>query len=148
MKDIKTQVLRFLTRREHSRLELRRKLLLKHFSPELIDEVLDEVAKDNWQNDERYTQSYIRMRRQQGYGPVRIAQELQERGISAEVFSALLEENAAIWQESLWQLCRKKWQGKLANDFVERAKQFRFLQYRGFSIEQIKKVFEFNYENE
>ena len=70
-----------LSRREHSVLELARKLENKDFPDEVIDRVINELINARLLSNERYAESYVRMRSGKGYGPARICLELKERGI-------------------------------------------------------------------
>lgn len=137
---IKNCALGLLARREHSQYELRNKLKLRKFSDNLIVEVLKELTSENLQSDARFTEIYIRHRAEKGYGPLRIQAELRERGIVEESISQYLDESAEYWIEKITTVKRKKFGNKIPKDFSERAKQMRFLQYRGFTLEQIKRA--------
>ncbi len=129
-----------LARREHSRLELFQKLLLRKFPTPLINEALDLLAKEGWQDDIRFAEVYSHMRAQRGYGPLRIHAELRERGVAEAVIAQVMDEKNQLWQERLQEVYQKKFRGKLPQNFAMRAKQMRFLQYRGFSSEQIMSI--------
>lgn len=130
-----------LARREHSRLELRSKLIAKKFPPNLVDEALAQIAQKTWQSDQRFTQAYIAIRARRGYGPIRIQAELRERGIDSETIMAAIAQYEAEWPQILTDVCQKKFGSQLATDMAIRAKQLRFLQYRGFTADQIKSLF-------
>lgn len=122
-----------LTYREHSRLELKRKLLAKTADNNEIEILLDKLAELDLQSDERFVQAYIHMRMNRGYGPVRIRAELRERGITAELINRHLNEHDPQWQELACRALIKKFGDDPAQDYAERVRQSRFLQYRGFS---------------
>lgn len=136
-----------LARREHSRQELVTKIF-RRFSKrpelgitrELIESVLMTIADEGLQSDQRYLESFMRSRIQQGYGPVRIAQELRQKKISAEQFEPLLESRSSEWIERAKAVRERKFSSGKASNQKEKAKQMRFLQYRGFSSEQIQLV--------
>lgn len=132
-----------LAMREHGRLELKRKLLRKGALPELIDVVLDKLIQDRLLNERRYLESYIRSRANNGYGPLRIQQELLERGIDKAEINHALEESGYDWQEQLQMLWERKF-GTAPKDLKEKAKQGRFLMYRGFNIGMINKLKKLN----
>src|SRR6056297_1289952 len=90
-----------LARREHSRLEMRRKLKTKGFEEADIDTAITQLCENNLLSDERFSESYINMRRQRGYGPLRIAQELRERGVDDELISAFVDNNDPVWRETM-----------------------------------------------
>ena len=129
-----------LARREHSRLELARKLL-QRFPDEssLIDEVLDGLQADNLQSDLRFAESFLRARVSRGQGPQRIIVELQQRGVSTSNIDVVLQECDVDWYAQAAAVFSRKYPGKIQG-FSERAKCRRFLQYRGFDMEQINTV--------
>ncbi len=137
IKQIKKECLRLLTRREHSRKEIEQKLVNKGFSPTHIANILNELTDRNWQNDSRYAESYTRQRSRKGFGPVRIAYELQQKGIEAQAITELTQNNTEAWMAQLEQVCLKKFTNPYELSRDERAKCFRFLLHRGFSKEMI-----------
>lgn len=140
-KEVLQKALDLLARREHSLLELRHKLLKRAFPESVIEIVLSEISTHGWQSDERFAESYIYARKQSLYGPERIRQELIERGVSEEVFSEHLQDNDSSWFDLAETLKIKKFGKGVPKEFKEKAKQMRFLQYRGFTASQIKQVF-------
>lgn len=134
---IRRTALDLLARREHSRVELARKLQQRGAMPELLEPILDRLAEQGLLSDTRYLESMIRKRAQAGYGPLRIQEELQRQGIpSAEVRQAL--QNADCdWAAQLEQVWRRKFDGVVPIDAKSRAKQARFLSYRGFPSDWI-----------
>jgi regulatory protein len=129
-----------LARREHSASELQQKLKQKGFSSDEISAALEQLQNADWQSDERFTEAYIRSRRSRGYGPVRIALELKERGIDEALTSAHVDATDVQWLECLRDEYERKYRGSEVADFEERAKRMRFLQYRGFTLEAIYQV--------
>lgn len=127
-----------LARREHSRVELGRKLGQKGYESELVEGLLDTLEKDNFLSDERYTESYIYNRSNKGYGPLRIRRELQEKGVSDALIRQGFEEAEIDWFDLASSVRLKKFGAVPAEDWESRAKQMRFLQYRGFDQEQIQ----------
>ena len=136
-KDIKETCLRLLARRDHSRKELLNKLTGKGFDREDVLAVIDELAQQGWQDDQRYAQNYARYRMQKGYGPVRIEYELRQNGIDEIDLDAVLQESASSWMDLLEQVYNKKYNHKKNLDRNEWAKRSRFLLHRGFTGEMI-----------
>ena len=134
---VKTICLKLLALREHSRQELVRKLSAKGYAQEFIKPVLDELATERWQSDQRYADSYARQRSQKGFGYTRINYELKQRGISNESVNRFKEELQANECEVLRQLYLKKYSDEPIIDRREWAKRFRFLLHRGFSADTI-----------
>ena len=127
--------LKMLMRREHSKLELFNKLKLKGYDDEIIDSAITQLTEQNYQSDERFAEAFILMRFNQGKGPVRIASELKLRGISSFNLSDF------DWFKSAKEIRKKKFGDLDPLDFKEQAKQKRFLQSRGFSLDQINQSF-------
>lgn len=131
----------YLANREHSRLELHHKLLKKGFDSTIITEVLTQLQADNLLSDERFVENYLRARINKGYGPLRIEQELRERGIDSTLLSQALNCHDPQWLTRAKQAWQKRFgQDNLSFEWREQAKQIRFLQYRGFTSSQIKAV--------
>ncbi|MDT4288131.1 regulatory protein RecX [Methylomonas sp. MO1] len=137
---IEAVCLRLLSRREHSRRELLDKLALRGFNRDEAEPVIDGMAELNWQNDERYTECYVRQRIRSGYGPVRIRYELQQRGINDVDLDAHAEELGG-WQTVLLEVYSRKYDDEKLRSQNEWLKRSRFLQQRGFSGEMIKRLF-------
>lgn len=129
--------LNLLARREHSVHELKNKLRLRKFPDVDIDQALRDLQDRNLQSDERYTECYIRSRAGQGYGPLRIKDELSEKGVSAELISIHIDENDLDWNEKAAAVKEKKFGIDAPAEYKDKAKQMRFLQYRGFTQKQI-----------
>ena len=87
---IRNCALNFLARREHTKLELQRKLNAKGFAANNITEAIDKLEKQGLQSDERFLESYVAMRCKRGFGPIRITKELCERGIDQELIDRFL----------------------------------------------------------
>ena len=93
------------------------------------------------QNDARFTEAYVRNRVAKGYGPLRISRELYERGISEERAAQVLAAMEMDWDELARAVRQKKFGLQVPTDIKEQAKQSRFLQYRGFTYQQIGNAF-------
>ena len=126
-----------LARREHSVFELTCKLQQKDFPSELIQEVIERLVADNLLNDERYAEAYVRIRSARGFGLQRIRMEMKERGVASELISDAIEQSEIDWNELALEVKSKKFGEQPAEEFALRAKQMKFLQYRGFSHAQI-----------
>lgn len=137
---IEATCLRLLARREHSQKELLDKLVLRGFQRDEVEPVIADMAEQNWQNDERYAECYIRQRIASGYGPVRIKYELQQRGIQHANLDTQAEEQGG-WQHLLMDVYCNKYDEETALTQNEWLKRSRFLQQRGFSGEMIKRLF-------
>lgn len=141
-RSIRNTAFDILARREHTRLELMRKLKAKDFTTSEIEDILEVLAQEGLQSDERFAESYVHMRRKRGYGPLKIKFELQQRGISPELLDIYVEFNDEVWFETACQAYEKKYGAKPLDSANERAKRMRFLQSRGFSGDIIQQTFE------
>jgi regulatory protein len=100
--------------------------------------VLAELVADKSLSEDRFVEQFVSQHASRGQGPMRIRMELRERGVESTAIDQALEESEANWVESARAARRRRFGAKLPADFRERAKQARFLQYRGFSSEQIR----------
>jgi regulatory protein len=133
---LKARALKYLSAREHSRLELSRKLSRHAQESDDVEGLLDKLEAANLLSQSRFSESLVN-RRSARFGNSRILQELQSHGITREAISdvkASLSENEAARAREVW---RKKFDRHPA-DAAERAKQMRFLQQRGFSSAAIR----------
>ena len=137
--DIKNQCLRLLTRREHSQKELLTKLMQKGFERADIQLVIDDLAQNNWQSDERFAECYARYRLQKGFGAVAIRYELSQKGIDVAVntLNDAMLTVADDWLDLLTHVYGKKYGEMAPITHHEWSKRSRFLLQRGFSSSQI-----------
>lgn len=127
-----------LARREHSAEELRAKLRAREFADHDIVTALDELRRSGLQSDRRFAENFTHARIQRGYGPVRIRHELRERGVPDDMVDEFVSVDPAAWRDQIAAVRSKRF-GKLRpRDYAERARQARFLAYRGFTAEQIQ----------
>lgn len=132
--------LRLLGRRDHSRAELQQKLKQRKFSLEEIQEALQRCQELSLQSDERFVESFTRTRIRQGYGPLKIIQELITRGVEREVIYRSLHEEKPDWVHYATAVLQKRNKSKDSWSYEELQKQQRFLLYRGFDQETITQV--------
>lgn len=138
---IRNCALNLLARREHSKLELQRKLLTKGFNADEIIPVLQVLEQQNLQSDQRFVENYILMRYKRGFGPVRIKAELCERGIDQETIDKFLAEYKSFWTKQVEEVRCKKFGKKIPKDLSEQTKQMRYLYYKGFDTVMIRRFF-------
>ena len=155
--DIRRAAMDFLARREHSVQELQAKLLRKFTEPrrakdgmleaviqsddtlareqfeDLLVQQLAILSQENLQSDERYVESFINGRKAQGKGPLRIRQELDQKGVSCHLVEDYLKEDSEYWFGLAEATYLKKFGDSIAKDYQEKSKRIRFMLYRGFS---------------
>lgn len=126
-----------LARRDFASHELREKLDAKGFAPAATAVVIADLTRTGLLNDERYARNYVAYHAGRGQGPVRIAVELRRRGLAAESIDAALA-SGPDWNALARKVCRAKFGSQPAANWAQRARQARFLQYRGFSSDHIR----------
>jgi len=126
-----------LARRDYAIAELRERLERKGFDRTVVEGTLEELIEERALDDSRYASNYVSYHASRGQGPLRIAAELQARGLSA----ALIEAALAVgpdWQAAARALRLRKFGPEAPAEWAEKARQARFLQYRGFSSDHIR----------
>jgi regulatory protein len=137
-----------LARREHSRRELTRKLAARGFHDDVIVPVLDELERSGELADARFTDSFVRTRVAKGQGPQRIRAELAQRGVPETQAADGLRAAEVDWVATIRAVRAKRFGPELPRDYAERARQARFLQYRGFDSAQIRAALEFDADSD
>ncbi|MEO6825622.1 MAG: recombination regulator RecX [Nitrosospira sp.] len=135
---LKTRALGYLARREHSRLELERKLRPHAQTFEELSSLLDALEQRGFLSAARMVEQVIHMRKNR-FGSQRIAHELREKGIAENLIAEALPNIRETEQESAREVWQKKF-GAMPADAKELARQMRFLMGRGFAAEVIHKV--------
>jgi len=149
--DIYLRALNLLARRDHTTVELQRKLAARGFSAAAIAAVIEQLAGQGYLDDrrfaERWTEAAIRNGR--GYG-LRILQELQKRGIPREIAAEAVAAAAAEYPEhdSLAAIVSRRFSAFDPASASQKEKQrvYSYLQRRGFSIQSITGFFNNNEE--
>lgn len=124
-----------LARREYSARELAEKLGRKGYDPREIAEVLLECQRLGLQSDGRFAESICRVRTRQGYGPLRIIQELQSKGLGKDLIAETCDAGQKDWEACALDVLRKKFKTHSDLTRTEIQKRQRFLLYRGFPAE-------------
>lgn len=138
---LEARAIYLLAQREHSVFELRRKLTKAEFEEAEIENVLQQLIETNLQSDRRYTEAYINSRSNRGFGWQRIRRELTQRGVDGDDINAVIPTLEIDWFALAIAARHKRFGEQRPDDFKERAKQQRFLYYRGFTHEQINESF-------
>lgn len=135
-KSLKARAVDLLSRREYTRLELKRRLSPFAENAEEVDALLDELAASRWQSDARFAEQFADSRSRK-YGSRRVAMEMRERGVDSDTIKQTLSShNDLATARSQW--LRKF--GQPASDAAGRAKQMRYLASRGFGMDIIRQV--------
>ena len=135
---VRTAALALLAGRDFARNELAQRLLRRGYQAAIVTTVVEGLAAQRLLSESRFVEQFIRQHAGRGHGPIRIRVELRERGVAQgdidEGLAAATEDWAGIARETR----RKRFGLSPPGDYRERARQARFLQYRGFSAEQVR----------
>lgn len=143
--------------REHGARELASKLARKGYDRDAAAQVITDLCESGLVSDRRFAEAFVRAHASRGHGPIRIRHELRELGVAPELIEvSLAPGQAAIdiatgalngcpqefdWVQLAAEVRSRKFGKDAPHNFAERAKQMRFLQYRGFSTDQIRGAF-------
>lgn len=131
---IRRAAMNLLARREYTRQELLNRLLDRGFDPDRVHSQLQRLSEERLQCDERFAEAYLRSAINKGRGPLRIRQEMQQRGLPVELIDgSLATYSQEFWQGLAREVCRKKFGELSPTDRASQERCLRFLQYRGFS---------------
>lgn len=132
---LKARAMRFLARREHSREELKRKLAQHAAEGDDVEAVLDELVQRGWLSDVRFAEQSIRAKARR-FGPLKLAQQLRAKGVDEETIARGFRAAAAEGASSLESIWQSRFDAA-PTDERERARQARFLQGRGFALDDV-----------
>ena len=147
---LKARAVGLLSRREHSRQELERKLTPYAESPESLAAVLDALTREGWQSDARFIQGWVH-RKAPEQGAARIVRDLKQHGMDPEAIVTVQLDLKATEFARAQVVWARKFSGKQSVfshashgsaqlTQSEYAKQGRFLASRGFSMDVIHRV--------
>lgn len=127
-----------LTRKEYSKIDLIEKLMLRAQDRNEVIALVDEFAAANYQSDDRMAEMLLRSQVRKGKGPQRIKLALKSKSLDIEHLKEDLKE--IDWLAQAYALKVKKFGTDVAKEPKAKAKQIRFLQYRGFDFDVIFKA--------
>jgi regulatory protein len=133
-----------LARHDHSMRQLSDKLKERGYAEAAIEPALEELRAKNLINDQRYGENLVAYRSRRGKGPARIRNELRQSGLTEDQIELAVKtgDEAPDFVALAREARRRKFGENLPADWKDRAKQARFLQYRGFSTDHIRAVLE------
>ncbi|MEO0048089.1 MAG: hypothetical protein RLZZ410_1048 [Pseudomonadota bacterium] len=132
------RALRYLSRREHSQQELRKKLLPFAESEQELADLLLKLEKQGWLSNERFAEGLAR-RKSDRYGSLKIVDELKQNGIELETVDRLKAQLKQTDAQRAWDLWDRKF-GVPAEDQKNKSKQMRYLVSKGFPLEIVSKI--------
>ncbi|TCT17270.1 regulatory protein [Bibersteinia trehalosi] len=138
-------LLYLLSKRDYSELELKRKLKLKAYTNDEIEQAMSKAQENHWQSDERFCASYLRYRALQGYGPRRLRQELLQKGIKDWMIQQALDNCEVDWFELAESVFEKKrpqvW------DLKSKQKMWRYMVSHGFANDHFSHLMDLDYSD-
>ena len=135
---VRTAALALLAGRDYARRELTARLVRRGYPEPLVEAVVEQLAAERLQNEGRFVEQFVTQHAGRGHGPIRIRMELRERGVADAASEDALAASGVDWSAIARQVRQRRFGGPPPRDFRQRAKQARFLQYRGFSADQIR----------
>ncbi len=138
------RALGLLTRREHSRKELTRKLTVRGVERAEAESAVSRLTAEGWQDDARFAESLVRSRAGSGYGPIRIRAELGTHGLDREAIAAALDTFDGDWLEQARDLVRRRFGALVVEDRGVQRKAVDFLIRRGFAADHIRAATRFD----
>jgi regulatory protein len=133
------RALRYLSRREHSRQELRKKLLPYAESEIELDELMVKLEAQSWLSDERFAESLVRRKSEQ-YGSLKIVDELKQQGIEGDSLLEIKERLKISDATRAWELWQRKFDSMVTKDPKEKSKQMRYLVSKGFPLSVVTRI--------
>ncbi|WLI76127.1 recombination regulator RecX [Kosakonia sp. H02] len=147
---LRDRAMRILAMRDHSEQEFRRKLtapVITKNGPEAVDATPEEIEQvvawcleHNFLDDTRFVRQFIASRARKGYGPARIRQELNQKGITREISENAMRDCEIDWVANAREQALRKYGEPLPTEFAAKVKVQRFLLYRGFMQDDIQDI--------
>lgn len=136
--EVRARALALLARREHSALELKRKLRQRGYDDALVDPAVAALVAENLLSESRFAEGWVRSRVARGQGPRKVEAELRRRALGEAEITRALAAAGTDWATLAAEARRKRFGAELPATLVDKARQARFLQSRGFDAEQIR----------
>ena len=137
---IYNKALDLISRREHTKKEIRDKLLIRFDDKDVISSVINKLNSNNLIDDYRFAELYVISRKRKGFGPKKIAFELLGKGINDSVSKEIIS-NEGGWNQTAKKVFTKKFKEGPCQEPKLKLKQKTFLQNRGFTFKEIESVF-------
>jgi regulatory protein len=134
---VRASAVGLLARRDFASGELRRKLTSQGYAEEAVAEAVAELLGGGILNDARYAENYVSYHADRGEGPLRIEAELKALDVPAELIQAALDAGPD-WKARAREVRIRRFGLEVPETWPQKAKQGRFLQYRGFSSDHIR----------
>jgi regulatory protein len=140
------RALGLLTRREHSRKELIRKLVSRGVDAAEVETAVDKLANAGWQDERRFAESLVRSRAANGYGPLHIRAELGTHDLPAEVREAALDDFDGDWAALARDAVTRRF-ARVGDPRLRERKAADYLVRRGFPADVVRAAARFSPED-
>ena len=137
--ETRTAAVALLARRDYATGELRQKLRARAADEATLAQVIADLTREGLLNDERYAYNFVAYHAARGQGPVRIAAQLRQHGVTETLVDAALSAGPD-WRALANKVRRAKFGAAPPASWALKARQARFLLYRGFAAEQVRAV--------
>lgn len=130
--------LRLLNRRDFCAAELKARLLERGADEAVAVKVVADLGRERMVDDARYAEHYVAWHAGRGQGPIRVTHELKELGVAPALVEQAVDAGSPEWRSRCAKVRRRRFGDEPPTEWKERARQARFLQYRGFSGDQVR----------
>jgi regulatory protein len=136
-----------LARRDFASGELAGRLQADGYPAAAVAAVIADLAAERILDDARFAGHYVAYHAQRGQGPRRIAMDLSARGVAPTHIEAALAAGPD-WDAQAREVRKRRFGATPPESWAEKAKQGRFLQFRGFSSDHIRSALGPEFESE
>ena len=145
--DARSYLFDLLARRDYPRAHLAQKLTQRECPPEVAAKVLDQFEADGYLSDQRFVESQVRQRFEQGQGRRKIEFELRQKGVSNQLIEEALGATDIEPKQVALDYYRRRYGETVAQDQKERAKRMRHMAGRGFGFDEINHAMRYQLED-
>lgn len=134
---LRATALAWMGRQEYYEHKFRQKLKQNEATDEQIELIVEEFCQNNWLSEQRYCDYFVRSRINKGQGKMRIRADARQKRLDEDCLNQSLGENEVDWFELACATYDKRFGDKPIADMKDKAKRLRFMQYRGFSMDEV-----------
>lgn len=134
--------MRLLSFRDRTKSEIRKRLLGSDFPEDIVEEVIDQLSRVGFLDDEKFTRDWVKSRTtSKPMGRARLVWELRAKGVEQPTVEEALEDRDEDTEYGLaLELARKKAEKSDTGDPSLRNKLASFLRRRGFGWDAIARA--------
>ena len=145
---VRDTAIALLARRDFATAELCRRLESYGYDGAVVGAAVAELAAERIVDEARFSENYVAYHANRGQGPARIAADLKALGLCSELIERALGASPD-WRARAQAVRSRKFGPVLPQSWLEKSRQARFLQYRGFSADHVRAALgaEFNLDD-